>query len=125
MGRKPARARVHSAVNHSRAVTLSDKAEQEAQARLLRRLTRNVRAFRRAMNLTIKTAAARAGVHWRYWQKVEAGEANATLSRITQIANALKVDPRHLLLPQSAPERDRLLREAMKHAITPRKGRAR
>lgn len=63
-----------------------------------RRLGRNVRALRTLQNLTIKQAAARVEMHWRHWQKVETGEVNVTLRTFTQIAVALKVDPRDLLL---------------------------
>jgi transcriptional regulator with XRE-family HTH domain len=102
-----------------------DEPVHKAHVRLLGRLKRNVRDFRRAMNLTVNAAAVLADVHWRYWQKVEAGEVNATLAIITRMANALGVEPQHLLLPRSSPERGRLLREAMKHASKPRKGGAR
>jgi predicted transcriptional regulator len=88
----------------------------------MRRLKRNVRAFRRAVNLTVKIAATRADVDSRYWQKIEAGEVNATLAKITQIANALGVEQQHLLLPRSSRERERLLTEARRHAAKTRKG---
>jgi transcriptional regulator with XRE-family HTH domain len=104
---------------------MSDKPEHEAYLRLMRRLKRNVRDFRRAMNLTIKAAAERGGIHARYWQKVEAGEVNATIAKITQIANALGVDPRHLLLSRSSPEREKLIRKAMRHAARTGKSRGR
>jgi transcriptional regulator with XRE-family HTH domain len=96
--------------------------EHEADVRLMRRLKRNVRALRRAMNLTVKAAAARAHIHRRYWQQIEVGEVNATIATITQIANALRVEPQHLLLPRSSPERERLLMEARRYAAKTRKG---
>jgi DNA-binding Xre family transcriptional regulator len=37
------------------------------------------------------------GLHWRLWQKVEAGDNNITLGTIARIAEALEVDPRDLL----------------------------
>jgi transcriptional regulator with XRE-family HTH domain len=104
---------------------MSDKREHEAYLRMMRRLKRNVRDFRRAMHLTVKAAAARAHVHWRYWQKIEAGEVNATIAKITQIANALGVDPRHLLLHLASTERAKLIREAMRHAAKTGKRRDR
>jgi transcriptional regulator with XRE-family HTH domain len=102
-----------------------DRPVHHAQLRLLRRLKRNVRDFRRAMNLTVKAAAARAHVPWRYWQRIEAGEVNATIARITQIAGALGVEPQHLMLSPSSRERERLLKETVRHAGQARKGRGR
>jgi hypothetical protein len=32
-------------------------------------------------------------MHWRHWQKIEAGEVNATLQTLVRIADALHVDP--------------------------------
>ena len=98
-----------------------DKLIHETHIRLMRRLKRNVRAFRRAMNLTVKAAAARAHVHWRYWQRIEAGEVNATIPKITRMANALGVEPQHLLLPRASRKRERLLREAREYAAKTRK----
>jgi transcriptional regulator with XRE-family HTH domain len=91
-----------------------DAPVHHARVRLLRRLKRNVFDLRRAMKLTIKAAAARAGIHWRYWKKVEAGEVNVTIAKLTQIANALGVDPHDLLLSPSSRERKRLFREAVR-----------
>ena len=102
-----------------------DKPENEAYERLLRRLKRNVRTLRHAVNLTVEAAAARADVHWRHWQKIEAGEVNATLATITKVASALGVDPQHLLLPRSSPEREKVLRGAVRHAARVDKGRGR
>jgi len=98
-----------------------EKLIRETHRRLMRRFKVNVRAFRCAMNLTVEDAAARAHVPLRSWQNIEAGEVNATLSKITQIANALGVDPQHLFLPRSSRERKNLLREARLHAAKTRK----
>ena len=43
------------------------------------------------------TAAESVGVHWRLWQKIEAGDANITLWTLVRVADALDVDPRELL----------------------------
>jgi transcriptional regulator with XRE-family HTH domain len=88
----------------------------------MHRLSRNVRALRRATKLTVKAAAAQAGLDVRYWQKLEAGEASVTLARIIKIANAFRVELHELFLPRSSPERERLLREAREHAAKTRKG---
>ena len=66
-------------------------------AELRRRLAANVRRFRLAVPLTIKQAAERVGMHWRHWQKIEAGQNNATLATIVRLATALNVTPAELL----------------------------
>jgi hypothetical protein len=57
----------------------------------------NVRALRTAALLTVQSAARRAGMHWRHWQKIEAGEINATLFTLQRLAHALNVTPDELL----------------------------
>ena len=64
---------------------------------LRNRLRENVRTRRNAASLTLKKASERAEMHWRHWQKIEAGETNATLATIVKMADALDVDPNHLL----------------------------
>jgi transcriptional regulator with XRE-family HTH domain len=66
-------------------------------ADLRRRLAANTRRWRLARTLTIKKAAARTEMHWRHWQKVEAGHTNATLETVVKVADALNVDPAELL----------------------------
>lgn len=73
---------------------------------LRRALARNVREAREAASLTLHKAAERAEIHWRHWQKVEAGEANATLNTIAKVAAALNVDPLALLTPKARDERE-------------------
>lgn len=36
-------------------------------------------------------------MHWRHWQKIEAGEVNATLHTLSRLCDALSVDVRDLL----------------------------
>jgi transcriptional regulator with XRE-family HTH domain len=66
-------------------------------AELRRRIATNTRRLRVAASLTIKEVAARAEMHWRHWQKVEAGHTNATMATIVKVAAALRVDPSDLL----------------------------
>lgn len=61
------------------------------------RVAANVRRLREAGKLTVEEAAHRAGIHWRHWQKVEAGETSATLRTVARISNALEVEPGELL----------------------------
>ena len=72
------------------------------QEDLRRRLAANVRAARKAAGFTLKVAAARAEMHWRHWQKVEAGEVNVTLQTLVRIGDALDIDPANLIREPSA-----------------------
>ena len=68
-----------------------------SEHRLRRRIATNVRRLREEQKLAVIKAAESVGLHWRLWQKVEAGETNATLATLVKIADALDVDPRELL----------------------------
>jgi transcriptional regulator with XRE-family HTH domain len=71
---------------------------------LRRALALNVRRVREASGLSLHQAAERAELHWRHWQKVEAGEANVTITTVAKIAVALDIDPLDLLtMPRRAP----------------------
>jgi transcriptional regulator with XRE-family HTH domain len=67
------------------------------EAELCFRLGINVRARRTAALLTLQNAARRAEIHWRHWQKIEAGQINATLFTLKRVAHALNVSPADLL----------------------------
>jgi DNA-binding Xre family transcriptional regulator len=74
------------------------------------RLSINVRTMRNAAALTLKKASERAEMHWRHWQKIEAGEVNVTLQTLVRLGDALDIDPADLLRepparvsPRSAP----------------------
>jgi transcriptional regulator with XRE-family HTH domain len=54
---------------------------------------------RTAMGLTQKETALRAGLFWRHYQKIEAGECNVCLSTLVWIASALEVQIHELLVP--------------------------
>jgi hypothetical protein len=47
--------------------------------------------------LTVEAASELAGMHWRHWQKLEAGEVNATLRTLARLGDALGTSPRELL----------------------------
>jgi transcriptional regulator with XRE-family HTH domain len=74
---------------------------------LRRRLGSNVRSKRTSSSLTLKKAAARAKMNPRHWQKIEAGQSNTTLFTLARLAEALDVEPGHLLLepPARMPEK--------------------
>jgi DNA-binding Xre family transcriptional regulator len=67
------------------------------EARLRRRIASNVRRLRSEREISAVDASESVGLHWRLWQKVEAGDNNITLATLTRIADALDVDPRDLL----------------------------
>jgi transcriptional regulator with XRE-family HTH domain len=73
---------------------MSDHTAEEA---VFQRLRTNLRTLRLAAGLTLKTAAERAEMHWRHWQKIEAGEMNVTLRTMVQLAEVLRVDVAVLL----------------------------
>jgi transcriptional regulator with XRE-family HTH domain len=61
------------------------------ETRLRRALARNVRRLREQGGFTLEEVSYRAGMAWRHWQKVEAGEVNATLRTLARLADALGV----------------------------------
>lgn len=68
-----------------------------ADKRLRKELSVTVRKLREGQGLTLEEAAHRAQMHWRHWQKVEAGTVNATLRTLARLSTALGVSPRDLL----------------------------
>jgi transcriptional regulator with XRE-family HTH domain len=53
-----------------------------------RKLAANVVRYRGALGLTVEAAAERANLDRRHWQKVEAGETNATLRTLARLSRA-------------------------------------
>lgn len=68
-----------------------------AERRLRRKIATNARELRDGAGLTLEAAAHAAGLHWRHWQKIEAGEVNVTISSLVKVAGALGVDAARLL----------------------------
>ena len=66
------------------------------EARLRRRIALNVRRLRAERRLSAIEAAERVSMHWRLWQKIEAGDTNITLRTLSRVASALSVDAREL-----------------------------
>lgn len=56
-----------------------------------------IRARRLDLGLTVRQAAASAGLHTRHWQKLESGKLNVTVFTLVRAAAAVKLDPVHLL----------------------------
>ena len=86
-GRQPPSARTLAVVANP---TVSEK-------RLRRNLAQNVRRLRHERGLTLEAASDLAGVNSRHFQKLEAGEVNATLRTLARLADALGVRPEQLL----------------------------
>jgi transcriptional regulator with XRE-family HTH domain len=79
---------------------MRDDAPQGAAAmeRTIRRnLARHVRQARAVQTLTIEAAAERSGLEPRQWQRVEAGEVNATIRTIARLCIALGTEASDLL----------------------------
>lgn len=70
---------------------------EREEKRLRRRVAANVRALRVSRGLTLEAVAHDAGMNWRHWQKVEAGDHGVTLRTLAKLALALDVDPADLL----------------------------
>ena len=58
---------------------------------LRRLLAANVIHYRETLGLTVEEAAERGAVDRRQWQRVEAGETNATLRTLARLSRALDV----------------------------------
>ena len=68
-----------------------------SELRLRRKIAANVRRLRKEQELAVIAAAESVGLHWRLWQKVEAGDNNITIATLARLADALDVEPRELL----------------------------
>lgn len=90
-----------------RASTKQPQGEQVVitERELRNRVSINMRRLREEAGLTQDEAAERAGIALRLWQKVEAGESNATLATLTNVANGLDVSPEVLTAPIQAKRR--------------------
>ena len=61
------------------------------------RLANKVRHLRTKRGLTPKASAARAEMHWRHWQKIEAADVSVTLLTLVRLSDALNVEPCELI----------------------------
>ena len=67
--------------------------------RLARRLGQRLKAERIARRWTQEAAAERCGLVARHYQKLEAGELNATLATLERLSDAFGVDAAELIRP--------------------------
>lgn len=65
----------------------------QEERRLRRLVAANVRAIRTEKGLSLEAISHEATMHWRHWQKVEAGEVSVTLRTVAKLAVALDVTP--------------------------------
>ena len=56
-----------------------------AEKKLRKLLAKNVRALRESRAWTLEEAAGRTDMHWRHWQKIEAGEVSVTLRTLAKL----------------------------------------
>lgn len=63
----------------------------------LKTVGKNIAALRKAKGLRQPKAAELAGISYRYYQRIEAGEANITLYTLFNIAWLLRVHPKDLI----------------------------
>ena len=68
-----------------------------SETRLRSRIAGNVRRLRAERGVSAIDASEKVEMHWRLWQKLEAGDTNVTLRTLVRVATALGVDPRDLL----------------------------
>jgi len=67
---------------------------------LAKRIGNNIRANRKAQNLTIDELAEKCDFQAPYLSDVERGERNITLQTLTKILDALQVDAGSVLIPE-------------------------
>ena len=63
-----------------------------SEKRIRQRLAMNVRRLRQERALTLEEASDRAGMYLRHFQKIEAGDVNATLHTLDRLAEGFGVD---------------------------------
>lgn len=71
----------------------------------LRQVGKNIATLRKSKALRQKDAAEQAEISYRYYQTIEAGAANLTLSTVVRIAEFLEVHPSHILCPDKVSAR--------------------
>ena len=64
---------------------------------LLQALSRNIKKYRKELDLSQEKLALAAGVDRSYMSEIERGLANPTLDLLLKLSNALKIQPSKLL----------------------------
>jgi transcriptional regulator with XRE-family HTH domain len=76
----------------------------ESEARIYAEIGRRVRAARTRAGLSQQDASIKAGMSYRWWQRLEAGESGPTVRTLIRIADALGIGFWDLVC--TAPRRD-------------------
>ena len=74
---------------------------------VLKKVGRRVAAARLHMEFTQEAAASKAGIDVKRWQRIEAGEVNATIRTLVRVATALGMTVWELLGPKPSTPRSR------------------
>jgi len=78
---------------------------ESAFERVLQDIGRQIRDARVAAELTQEEAAATAGIDYKRWQRLEAGEVNLTVRTLIRVAAAVGADYWRLLTPLASARR--------------------
>lgn len=65
---------------------------------LKKKVASKIKTLRLKKGLTQEQMAELAGFHYKYFQKIEGGSVNLTLTSLEKIAAALKVSPKELFM---------------------------
>ena len=68
----------------------------------LKQFGKNVARTRKSLDITQKTAASELGISYRYYQSIESGAANITLTTLYHLSDFLKTDPAVLFQKDSS-----------------------
>lgn len=63
---------------------------------LRRKVANNIKKVRSEVGLTQEEASFRAGLHYKYYQRIESGSVNLTLDSVEKISKAFSVPPKSL-----------------------------
>ncbi len=63
----------------------------------LKQIGRNVAQARKALDITQKIAASNLGISYRYYQSIESGDANITLTTLYRLSQVFKIEAALLL----------------------------
>ncbi|MAD61346.1 MAG: hypothetical protein CMH49_07535, partial [Myxococcales bacterium] len=84
---------------------------------IIEALAQRVLQRRQSLGLTLKECASRSGLSTRYLMQVEAGQANISLLKLTQLSETLQVRLAELLSEGTRGEIDTLLSQLDQHQL--------
>ncbi len=74
---------------------------------------KKIRKLREAKGLTQENLEEKSGINSKYISAIECGQANLTILKLEQLANALGVEPYELLLMTDNTDTEKYIREAI------------